>query len=160
MLPATSKTLVAKGAKETASFTVPANLEIVLVDGPLTLADTDDLVYKFSSNLAGFSKMTSAQLEGRLLFGRTLFSPSLLPLSNFRLRSFSSGVLMPDYTIVSSPVNGIYETASSALQLSPVKQTGLNSIDTRALNRSQTVSSVLGKLVIAPLTRIYVIVYG
>ena len=65
---------------------------------------------------------------------------------------------MPDYTIVSSPVNGIYETASSALQLSPVKQTGLNSIDTRALSRSQTLSSVLGKLVIAPLTRIYVIV--
>ena len=158
MLPATSKTLVIQGTKETASFTVPAGLEIVLVDGPVSLADTDDLVYKFSSNLAGFSKMTSAQLEGRLLFGRTLPSPSVLPLSNFRLRSFSSGVLMPDYTVVSSPVNGIYNTELAALQLSPVKQTGLNTIDTRALGRSQTVSSVLGKLVIAPLTRMYMIV--
>jgi len=162
MLPATSKVLVAKGAKKTGTFTVPAGLEILLIDGPVALSDLDDLVYKLNSGAGGFSKMAASQLDTRLIMDRTLppAPPNPMTFSKFRFRSFISGSMLSDYTLTSSIVNGVYDVVTASLTFSPVKKVGLITADTTLLTGSTSLSSLIGKLKVAPLTRLYVIVYG
>lgn len=162
MLPATSKVLVAKGVKASTTFKIPAGLEIILIDGPVTLADTDDLVYKLNSGAGGFSKMAASQLDTRLIMDRTLppAPPNPMTFSKFRFRSFTSGSILSDYTLTRVNINGIYDVATASLSFNPLNQVGFIAADTTLLTKSPSLSSLFSKLKVTPLTRMYVIIYG